>query len=419
MSQRHPDVLCVCHRWPPPTFLQFTLEALARRGVAITVVAPLPMSDPPVLRGVEYVPLPGVSQPARELLPGLVRDLAVLAATDRRRLRAAVSAYRRDLRRRPGGEPRGRVRTLRSFLELARLHPRAVHFQAEDIAAHHVEIMRLWDRPVITSCRAQVNMGPPGTAVAEYVPSRLAEVLERSDAVHAVSRPLARAAMDSGADPDRTTLIAPALEPGFFRPSRGPRHPGGELRILTVGWLRWLKGYEYALEAIRRLVDRGVAARLDVLGDSPPPELERLSDHERFLHTVDDLGLHDRVHLHGRVATSEVRERMACSDVLLHASLTEGVPNVVIEAMASGLAVVTTDCGGVREAVRDGVDGLVVPVRDAGVLARALERLARDPALRRRMGEAARSRVESHFTLDAQVERFLGLYASVGVTARA
>ena len=99
----------------------------------------------------------------------------------------------------------------------------------------------------------------------------------------------------------------------------------------------------------------------------------------------------------------------------LHASLAEGIPNVVLEAMACGVPVVTTDAGGVAEAVTDGVEGFVVPARRPELMAAALERLWREPELAARMGAAGRERVSRSFRADAQIEQFLDLYA--GVTA--
>jgi glycosyltransferase involved in cell wall biosynthesis len=91
-------------------------------------------------------------------------------------------------------------------------------------------------------------------------------------------------------------------------------------------------------------------------------------------------------------------------------SLTEGISNAALEAMACGLAVVTTGCGGMREAVTDGVEGLVVKTRDIAGMAAALERLAKDSRLRRRLGEAARAAVSKRFSLVRQTDEFLRLY---------
>jgi glycosyltransferase involved in cell wall biosynthesis len=98
------------------------------------------------------------------------------------------------------------------------------------------------------------------------------------------------------------------------------------------------------------------------------------------------------------------------ADVFVLASLSEGISNAVLEAMACGLPIVTTDCGGMREAITDGVEGFVVPVRDSESMANALEKLIADKVLRAEMGCRARERILGGFTLERQVEQFLAMY---------
>ena len=81
--------------------------------------------------------------------------------------------------------------------------------------------------------------------------------------------------------------------------------------------------------------------------------------------------------------------------------------------MSCGLPVVTTDCGGMREAVTNGIEGFVVPLRDTQAMARALMALAADPALRARMGQAARARVLKDFQIDQQISAFEKLFNEV------
>jgi len=80
--------------------------------------------------------------------------------------------------------------------------------------------------------------------------------------------------------------------------------------------------------------------------------------------------------------------------------------------MSCGLPVVTSDCGGVREAVTDGEEGFVIPVRDPQSMAAALEILAHDPDLRRRMGQAGRARVIKDFHVQDHVDAFISLFES-------
>jgi glycosyltransferase involved in cell wall biosynthesis len=185
------------------------------------------------------------------------------------------------------------------------------------------------------------------------------------------------------------------------------------MEAISVGWLRWEKGHEYALEAVRAARDRGVPLRLQMLGALPDEWLARPMELERIRHTISDLDLDGHVHMAGAASSAEVVRRLVRSDVLLHAAVTEGMPSAILEAMACGVPVVASDCSGVTEAVADGVAGFVVPPRDPGALADALAALWRDPDLRARMGGAGRAQVLARHTLEHEHGNFLMLYREV------
>jgi colanic acid/amylovoran biosynthesis glycosyltransferase len=207
-------------------------------------------------------------------------------------------------------------------------------------------------------------------------------------------------------------VIRPAVDTDFFTPAPSDlRDPEG-LRVIGVGRLNWVKGYDYALEAVASLVRAGVPVTYEILGGEPSARSGKASDRGRLLYLIHELGLEGRVRLLGKVSPEVVRERLRASDVLLQASLSEGLPTAVLEAMGCALPVVVTDCGGVREAVEHGVEGLVCPRRSPQTLADALGSL-RDPALARKLGEAGRARVVADFTLEGQLESFRRLYGEV------
>jgi N,N'-diacetylbacillosaminyl-diphospho-undecaprenol alpha-1,3-N-acetylgalactosaminyltransferase len=104
---------------------------------------------------------------------------------------------------------------------------------------------------------------------------------------------------------------------------------------------------------------------------------------------------------------------LAITDIFVLPSYREGTPVTVLEAMAMGLPVVATDVPGCREAVIPGETGFLVPPRNVEELARAIQKLVEDPALRQRMGQAGRERVVQHFAVERVVERYLELYAEL------
>jgi glycosyltransferase involved in cell wall biosynthesis len=176
-----------------------------------------------------------------------------------------------------------------------------------------------------------------------------------------------------------------------------------------VGALIWRKGYEYALMALRLVAERIADVRLVIVGDG--------DDRERIQYVARDLGVSANVDLKGRCDPAGVREVLSKSHIFLHSSLSEGIANVLLESMASCLPVVSTDTGGIREAIDDGIEGYIVAARDTHAMAERLITLALDPTLRKRLGAAARERAMRDFNLTDQGHRFLSLYRQLLVTS--
>lgn len=218
--------------------------------------------------------------------------------------------------------------------------------------------------------------------------------------------------IELGCPPEKIAVHHMGIELSKFpRPKRRNVHDD-VLRLLSVARLVEKKGMEYAIRAVAMLRDR-MSKRIEfrILGDGPlRRELEEL---------VRELNVGDTVTLVGEMNQAGVREAMLDCDIFVAPSVTaddgdmEGVPVSIMEAMASGLPVVSTVHSGIPELVRDGTSGLLVPERDPAALCRALARLANDPYLRRRMGIAGRHAVERGYDLDDLNDRLVDLLASM------
>jgi glycosyltransferase involved in cell wall biosynthesis len=420
---------------PPETFLTRRLEALAARGFRVTAAAVGTGGERDGhITGVQVVSQPLWDEPPLRMLAGALADALRLGLRDPRSLGAAVAAaWSVDAATLPGQHPRastatsrpragrsrlrerllGRVSRLRSYLPLVRLRPDIVHFAWNSAAIAYLPLVRRWGCPTVVSCHgSEVNVRPYLAGGADFA-ARLRSSFAQVDAVHCVSRAIAGQAARHGMDPGRAWLIHSGVDAGFFVPATRRRAPSDDLRVVSVGVLRWLKGHEYALRAIDELERQGVRVQLDVLGEDSERPLGEPSDRPRLESTIAQLGLNARVRLHGHVPPQEVRRHLQGADVLLHASLSEGIPTAVLEAMACALPVVVADCGGLREAVRDGVEGFVVAPRDPVQAAAALRRLAQEPGLRAKMGAAGRATVQSRFAVDAQIDAFARLYETL------
>lgn len=187
----------------------------------------------------------------------------------------------------------------------------------------------------------------------------------------------------------------------FVAPERTGRD--GSPRVLFVGRLVHLKGPTLLVEPVADLKRRGLVVEATLVGEGPKrSSLEAL---------IEALGVADQVTLAGSVGQDTIRSFYAESDLFCLPSFGEGVPIVLMEAMAMGLPVVTTRITGVPELVEEGRSGLLVTAGRRDELADALEALARDPERRSVMGRAGRAKVASEFELHRSAEQLREIYA--------
>jgi colanic acid/amylovoran biosynthesis glycosyltransferase len=203
----------------------------------------------------------------------------------------------------------------------------------------------------------------------------------------------------------RLQVVHCGLDPTEFdRVGSSPSTDDG-LRVLYVGRLVPFKGQAVLLEAIASLRSAGVGARLTLIGEGPSRrDLERRAG---------ELGLGDAVDFAGAVGQDEIRAHYAAADAFCLPSFAEGVPVVLMEAMAMRLPVVTTRIMGISELVDDGDNGLLVRPGRADELVAALGRLARDPELRSRLGENGREKVVAEFDVRKSGVQLAELFRAV------
>lgn len=173
--------------------------------------------------------------------------------------------------------------------------------------------------------------------------------------------------------------------------------------VVLAARLLWDKGIGEFVEAARTLLARGITARFVIVGDVDVGNRASIGPG-----TLSNWRNEGAVELWGFRA--DIPEILADASIACLPSYREGLPKFLLEAMASGLACVTTDVPGCREAVGDGDNGLLVPARDAKALADALEHLLLNPELRNRMGQRGRQRVEREFASNLVIEQTLAMY---------
>ena len=237
----------------------------------------------------------------------------------------------------------------------------------------------------------------------KVAPKVLAERASKAACVVACNTDVAEEILRSGAP---VHLLPHGVNLRRFKPR--PQTHSKELRLLSVGRLVEKKGFHVLLDAVSRL---SFPFRLRVIGEGP----ERV----RLTGMVRTHGLQDRVTLEGSLTHAELPEAYAESDVVVVPSIQDssgdrdGLPNVVLEALACARAVVASRISAVGCAVNNGETGLLVPPGDPGALAAALGRLAGAPALRERLGRGGRERVEREYEVGRCSERLFRLLTSV------
>jgi glycosyltransferase involved in cell wall biosynthesis len=264
--------------------------------------------------------------------------------------------------------------------ELALLHPR-VRF-----------VRSIGSTPVASARGARF----PRLRVTKW---RLA--LRHQDAIVCVAPHIAEALRGFGVDAQRLHVIPNPTDLRRFTP-RDTARAEGPLTLVFLGRLEAVKNLPGLLRGFA-LAASGLPLRLRLYGEGPErPTLTAL---------IRQLGLADRVSLMGR--TDDVAGALRQADAYVQASLHEGAPAAVGEAMAAGLPLILSDIPAHRSMIHPGREGLLFPAQDAAALAEVLRRLASDAAARERMGRQARLTAERELALERWVEREIRLYAQL------
>ena len=204
------------------------------------------------------------------------------------------------------------------------------------------------------------------------------------------------------ADPahwERMHIVHCGVDPSLYAPA--PRPEGVAPVLLFVGRLAAIKGLLVLLDAVAALRPRYPDLQLVLVGDGP--------DRARLEARAAEPDLAGAVRFTGYRAQAEVADDLAACDVFVLPSFAEGVPVVLMEAMAARRPVVATRVAGVAELVEDGASGLLVPPGDPVALTAAIDRLLADASLRGRMGTAGRAVVEAGFVAHDEAARLLRL----------
>jgi colanic acid/amylovoran biosynthesis glycosyltransferase len=235
------------------------------------------------------------------------------------------------------------------------------------------------------------------------------------DGFHAVSHAIAKEATSYGAPAHRIKVVYSGL-PQFesqvdaaieadiqvLDSESGESKP---LHIISVGRPHWKKGYTYALDACNILKRAGFSFKYTIIGGRDDIEL---------LYQVHDLNLQDEVCLSEQQPFETVKRMMQNADILLLPSVEEGIANVVLEAMALGTLVLSTNCGGMAEVITDSQNGFLVPIRNSEAIAKAVMHITA-LSLERKLEilQCAQNTIVEQHTENQMTSGMIGLYQEV------
>jgi sugar transferase (PEP-CTERM/EpsH1 system associated) len=300
--------------------------------------------------------------------------------------------------RRHGQDP---VFVLRLAALMRRQRPDIVHTHSWGTLLEGVVAARLAGvRTVVHGEHGTMETRPLNLMLQRRVWQRVTRVLSVS------SRLAATMAERVGYPLERILVIRNGIDTERFHPSLRQAARGrlglsdADIVISTAGRLVPVKDQATLLRALALVRDRGADVRALIAGDGPL--------REELTALCSQLGLDERVRFLG--ARKDVEHVFAASDVFVLSSTSEGLSNTILEAMASGAAVVATRVGGADELVEQDVTGLLVPASAPEAMADALVKLIRDSRTRSAMGAAGRHRASEQFSLARMVAAYESLY---------
>jgi colanic acid/amylovoran biosynthesis glycosyltransferase len=201
---------------------------------------------------------------------------------------------------------------------------------------------------------------------------------------------------------DKIETVRLGIDPSLFVPRSAPAGRRDSFNVTSVGNLTHAKGHRILIEAVTQLVGKGRRVHLRLVGEGP--------DRSTLESRISDCGLFDTVSLEGTLNQDQLRALYRESDAFALASLAEGVPVVLMEAMAMEIPCVATRITGIPELIENEINGLLVEPSNAGQLAAAIAELMDNPDLYRRIATAGRRKIIEEYNLSKNVALLAKLF---------
>jgi glycosyltransferase involved in cell wall biosynthesis len=293
---------------------------------------------------------------------------------------------------------RGAIRKIREIVRMESIDVLHAHGYKGDIYGYFAGRRR--DLPLVATCHLWTRQ----TIAIRFYEYIDALFLRRYDAIIAVSDAIAQEARDAGIAPEKITTIDNGIDLSPFASAK-PRlaeelKKGDRILVGTVGRLVEQKGMDYFLRAAHKVLQRFPSTLFAIVGDGPDrAKLEKLSR---------DLKIEASVVFTG--TRRDMPSVYASLDIFVLASLDEGMPMAVLEALASGCPTIATEVGAVPKLIMPGQNGLLVPPADSESLAQSICSVLSEPYLRCRMAVNGKEVVDIHFASQVMTSKYLQVY---------
>jgi len=367
-------VLEILNSYPGETFIQEHCRAILSGNVSVSWVF-------------WQVDRPGIIRPVP--VSGLRNCIGLTNPNRISKVRKAISQVLY------GKGQEGYIR--RQAKEIQQLKPDLIHFHFASLAAQHIKLIKSLGVPFTFSVRgSDVQVDP---LVVSGFTDRLSEAATLARGIHTVSEGLkATVSTLAHVEPEKISVIRTAISSNWSSMAR--RQVANN--FISIGRLHWRKGYNDLILAAAKLHKLGHQFTLTIVGEgNARQELEYM---------IRDLKLEDIVFLPGRKDHKEIAELMATADLYISTSIAEGFPNVVAEAMFSGVPVLAADGSNVSELFADGVDYLACSNSPESVCSGIVKYISLDEEQKKAMIDSAKHKATTYFSYDQHRASFEKLW---------
>lgn len=288
-------------------------------------------------------------------------------------------------------------------IEIQRINPDVIHLQWPALLPWVENILLKQTPPVLLSQRGFHNLVRP--SIDKSNASYLKTWFPKVKGFHSVSQAISTQSNHIWTAPNKLDQVIYTGLPmqKIYFDSSYTKQP--YLQLLSVGRPHWVKGYDYALQACKLLKEQGVDFQYTIIGGKGDEELNYM---------IHELKLQDQITLHDRMSQTDVYTHMKQASILIVSSVEEGLPNVIVEAMAVGLPVISTNCGGVSEVIEHGVNGWLIPIRNPTAMAEEIINVSNLPENEiETIRIAARKKVEKQHNEAQMIDGMISLYKAI------